>query len=138
MFVAELCPLSLPPPVHPEGNPEGAANTKCVKVGSRASEGIEWRLGRSCPFRKWGKFSGRSALLMRDTMVLRKRKAVLRDDDRDDVDDGRDGGDVTKNGKRDRDRPQNRLDGQNASDLLVLISRPSSASHLSSSVYGLL
>ena len=36
MFVAELCPLSLPPPVHPEGNPEGAANTKCVKVGSRA------------------------------------------------------------------------------------------------------
>ena len=108
MFVAELCPLSLPPPVHPEWNPEGreggAANTKCVKVGSRlrGSSG-----GRSCPFRKWGKFSGRSALLMRDTIVLRKRKAVLRDDDRDDVDDGRDGGDVTKNGKRDRDRPQN-------------------------------
>ena len=74
---------------------------------------------------------------MRDTIVLRKRKAVLRDDDHDDVDDGRDGGDVTKNGKRDRDRPQNRLDGQNASDLTVLISRPSSASHLSSSVYGL-
>ena len=44
---------------------------------------------------------------MRDTIVLRKRKAVLRDDDRDDVDDGRDGGDVTKNGKRERDRPQN-------------------------------
>ena len=39
---------------------------------------------------------------MRDTMFLRKRKAVLRDDDRDDVDDGRDG-DVTKNGKRERE-----------------------------------
>ena len=35
---------------------------------------------------------GKVPLLMRDTMVLRKRKAALRDDDRDDVDDGRDGG----------------------------------------------
>ena len=41
---------------------------------------------------------------MRDTMFLRKRKAVLRDDDRDDVDDGRGrDGDVTKNGKRERE-----------------------------------